>query len=84
MSKISIAKMHWHRTRDLTIITLVIWFFFSFVVHWFGPQLNEFKFLGFPLGFYMAAQGSPIIFVLLIIWSVRRQEKIDADSGMDE
>jgi putative solute:sodium symporter small subunit len=84
MSKIENADAHWSRTRNLTIVTLIIWFFFSFVVHWFGAQLNEFKFLGFPFGFYMAAQGSPLVFVLLIIWSVRRQEKIDADFGVSE
>lgn len=75
---------HWSRTRSLTIITLFIWIIFSFVIHWFSPQLNEYRFLGYPLGYYMAAQGSPVIFVLLIIWSVRRQEQIDADCGEDK
>jgi putative solute:sodium symporter small subunit len=40
--------------------------------------------MGFPLGFYMAAQGSPIIFVILIFWSVRRQEEIDEECGVAE
>ncbi len=77
-------NMHWRRTRRLTLITLAVWFIFSFVVHWFGAALNAISFMGFPLGFYMAAQGSPIIFVVLIIWSVRRQEKIDAACGVEE
>lgn len=75
---------HWLRTRSLTFKTLAIWFFFSFIVHWFGNDLNQFQFLGFPLGYYMAAQGAPIAFVLLIIWSVRQQEKIDADCHVAE
>lgn len=46
--------------------------------------MNEFTFLDFPLGYYMAAQGSPVAFVILIFWSVRRQEKIDDDCGVAE
>jgi putative solute:sodium symporter small subunit len=75
---------HWQRTRNLTFVTLGIWFVFAFVIHWFGAELNAFTFMGFPLGFYMAAQGSPIVFVVLIFWSVRRQEKIDDDCGVAE
>jgi putative solute:sodium symporter small subunit len=35
-------------------------------------QLNEIKFLGFPFGFYMAAQGSLIAFVVLCFWNAPR------------
>jgi putative solute:sodium symporter small subunit len=75
---------YWQRTRRLTFQTLAIWFFFSFVVHWFADSLNAFQFMGFPLGYYLAAQGAPIVFVLLIIWSVRQQEKIDTDCDVAE
>jgi hypothetical protein len=34
------------------------------VVHWFAPQLNKISFMDFPLGYYMAAQGSLIVFVV--------------------
>ncbi|CAI8179799.1 MAG: Uncharacterised protein [Alphaproteobacteria bacterium] len=75
---------HWQRTRNLTFVTLAIWFFFSFFVHWFGAELNTVSFMGFPLGFYMAAQGSPIAFVILLFWSTRRQEAIDQECGVAE
>jgi putative solute:sodium symporter small subunit len=42
------------------------------------------SFLGFPVGFYMAAQGSLIAFVVLIFWSVRAQDKIDRECGFAE
>ena len=57
---------------------------FSFVVHWFADALNGASFLGFPLGFYMAAQGSLIVFVVLIFWFARTQDKIDREFGMAE
>ena len=75
---------HWERTRSLTFVTLGILFFFSFFVHWFGSELNNLTFLGFPLGFYMAAQGSPVAFVILLFWSTRRQEAIDDECGVAE
>ena len=75
---------HWQRTKKLMITTLSIWFVFSFVVHWFADSLNNISFLHFPLGFYMAAQGSLFVFVVLIFWFVRAQHKIDRDCGFAE
>lgn len=84
MAQSSAHAEHWQRTRSLTFVTLGIWFFFAFFIHWFGAELNNISFLGFPLGFYMAAQGSPIAFVILIFWSVRKQEAIDEECGVAE
>ena len=68
---------HWAKTRTLMWICLAIWAIFSFVIHMFVGALNEISFLGFPLGFYMAAQGSLIVFVVLIFRYVARQNAID-------
>ena len=76
------AATHWRRTRNLTFVTLGIWFFFAFFIHWFGAELNNYSFLGFPLGFYMAAQGSPIAFVILLYLSTRRQEKLTTNAAL--
>jgi putative solute:sodium symporter small subunit len=75
---------HWGRTRSLMWTTLAIWFFFGFVVHFFVHPLNQIVILGFPLGFYMAAQGSLIAFVVLIFWFAYRQNKIDEEFGVEE
>ena len=75
---------HWDRTRNLMIVHLVIWFIFAFVVHWFAPQLNKVSFMGFPLGFYMAAQGSLIVFVVQLFVFARQQDRIDREYGMAE
>ncbi len=75
---------HWEKTRNLTFVVLAIWFFFSFVVHWFANTLNGMSFLGFPLGYYMAVQGSLAIFVVLIFFQNWRQDKIDDEFGVGE
>jgi putative solute:sodium symporter small subunit len=46
--------------------------------------LNAIHVLGFPLGFYMAAQGSLIIFVVQLFWFARRQNAIDEEFGVAE
>ena len=51
--KSSARESHWAKTRNLTITILILWFIFSFVVHWFAEGLNTISFMGFPLGFYM-------------------------------
>ena len=79
-----VRAKHWAKTKRLTIITLIIWFIFSFGVHWFADSLNSFTFIGFPLGFYMAAQGSLVVFVVLIFWLARSQNKIDEEFGVAE
>ena len=81
---ISQKEVHWQRTKSLMIVHLVIWFIFSFVVHWFAPQLNKISFIGFPLGFYMAAQGSLIVFVVQLFVFAAQQAKIDRECGMAE
>ncbi len=68
---------HWSKTFSLTVVVLILWFIFSFVVHWFAKDLNTIRFLGFPLGFYMAAQGSLIAFVILIFVQNWIQDGID-------
>ena len=78
------AVEHWHRTRNLMWVALAIWFVFSFGIHFFARPLNEITFIGFPLGFYMAAQGSLIVFVVLIFWFAHKQNQIDEDAGLAE
>ena len=75
---------HWQSTKKLMYITLTLWFFFSFVVHWFADALNAFTFAGWPFGFYMAAQGSEIAFVIILFWFARSQHKIDEKYGFAE
>lgn len=75
---------YWTRTSTLMWIMFILWVFFSFVVHMFVSQLNAYTFLGFPLGFYMAAQGSLIAFVVMLFVFARRQDTIDREEGVAE
>ena len=72
------------RTSRLMWTILVLWVFFSFVIPAFAVQLNQIVIAGFPLGFYMAAQGSLIAYVVLCFWNASAQNKIDEEFGVAE
>ncbi|MEM1046578.1 MAG: DUF4212 domain-containing protein [Pseudomonadota bacterium] len=74
----------WSKTRRLMAVCLAVWFIAGFVIPLFVNQLNAFVFYGFLLGYYMAAQGSLIIFVLVVFWFAGRQDAIDREHGVAE
>ena len=75
---------HWEKTKGLMILTLIIWFIAGYLIFMFGSSLNTASFLGYPLAYYMCAQGSIIAFVVLIFWFANKQEKIDEEFGFTE
>jgi putative solute:sodium symporter small subunit len=77
-------QAYWAKTSTLMWVILALWFIFSFAVHMFAPSLNGIRILGFPMGFYMAAQGSLIVFVVLCFWNASAQNKIDEEFGVSD
>ncbi len=78
------AQQYWAKTSGLMWIMLAIWFVFSFAIHLLAPSLNVIHILGFPFGFYMAAQGSLIVYVVALFWFSKRQNEIDEEFGVAE
>jgi putative solute:sodium symporter small subunit len=77
-------KEYWRRTLRITAILLSIWFLVTYVVIWFAVPLNQFTFLGFPLAFYMGAQGSLAIYVVLIVFYAWYMNRLDSEFGVSE
>jgi len=79
-------KAHWEKTSRLMFMHLGVWFFFGYVIHFFAVPLNKIiiPVLNFPLGFYMAAQGSLIAFVVMLFMFARQQDAIDREFGVAE
>lgn len=59
-------RAYWRSNLWLTFSLLSVWFLVSFVAGYYADELNQYSFMGFPLGFYMFAQGSLITFTTLI------------------
>ena len=78
-------KDYWSYNLRLTVILLAIWFVVAYLISglW-AAKLNEVSFLGFPLGYYMAAQGSLAIFVIEIAVYARLMNRKDLEFGIRE
>jgi len=78
---------YWRKNLRITAVLLVVWFIVTFVEGWYARELNNFTFLGFPFGFYMSAQGSLIIYVVLIgiyAWYMNKLDRqYDVHEGED-
>jgi putative solute:sodium symporter small subunit len=77
-------REYWQRNLSLTAILLLIWFVITFVLGYFAIPLAQFSILGFPFSFYMAAQGSLIIYVILIWLYARRMGRLDRQYDVAE
>ena len=77
-------KEYWRKNLTITAILLSIWFVVTFVEAWFARDLNQYSFMGFPLGFYMSAQGSLAIYVILIGTYAWYMNKLDKEYEVDE
>jgi len=75
---------YWHKNLVITAILFAVWFVFTFVEIWFARELNTITFLGFPLAFYMSAQGSLIVYVALIGIYALLMRKLDLEYNVDE
>lgn len=80
----SVARAYWKKTSNLMWTVLAIWFVAGFGIHLFAAAINPIHVLGFPLGFYMAAQGSLVVFVVALFWFAKRQNEIDEEFGVQE
>ena len=72
-------KAYWKRTLRLTVALLVVWFLVGYVLAIIlAPVLNGVRFLGGPLGFWIAQNGAIYVFWLLVLiyaWSMNRLDR---------
>lgn len=75
---------YWKKNLVLTSILLLIWFVVTYVVGYLAIDLQNVTFLGFPIAFYMGAQGSLVIYVAIIAYYARYMNKLDREYGVHE
>ena len=76
---------YWQYNIRLTTVLLVIWFVVTYIISGLmAGWLNQFTFIGFPLGYYMAAQGSLAIFVIEIAVYAWLMNRKDVEFGIRE
>ena len=75
---------YWRKNLVITAVLLSVWFVVTFVEIWYARELSSITFLGFPLSFYMSAQGSLAIYVLLIWIYQHYMNNLDIEYGVQE
>ncbi|MDX9884411.1 DUF4212 domain-containing protein [Thauera sp.] len=76
-------RAYWRRNLTLTVTLLSVWFGVTFVGGYFADELNTLSFLGFPLGFYLFAQGSLLIYLVIIVIYVFAMNRLDRQFRID-
>ena len=79
MDKIQAAKLsYWKFLRTTTLLLLIVWFIPTFVVSFFANDLT-FDFFGWPFSFWMASQGSLLIYLVLVFIYAKLINKLDSE-----
>jgi putative solute:sodium symporter small subunit len=76
-------QAYWSKNLKITAILLAIWFVATYVVGFFARDLN-FTFFGWPFSFWMGAQGSLVIYVVIIWFYARYMNNLDHEYGVAE
>ena len=72
------AIRFWQRVKALTFFLLMIWLLVSFGFAFYARELAGLSVFGWPLPFYMAAQGTTLVYLALIGVYVLAMKKLDA------
>lgn len=74
---------YWSKNLRITAILMVIWFSVTFVMGYFARELS-FNFFGWPFSFWMAAQGSLVVYVVIIWFYARYMNALDNEYDVHE
>jgi len=70
---------HWARTRRLIALLLALWLATSFCTVFFARDLAHLSVFGWPLSFYLAAQGASLTYLAIIGGFAWRMRILDRD-----
>ncbi len=76
-------RAYWRKNIRLTGILMLVWFVVTFGMSYYARELS-FDFFGWPFSFWMAAQGAPLVYVVIIAFYARCMERLDVAHGFDE
>jgi len=72
------AHRFWRHTRRLTGALLGVWLAVSLLVPWFARDLAAWQVFGFPLSYWLAAEGALLLYLAIIVAYVIGMERLEA------
>ncbi|AST93712.1 DUF4212 domain-containing protein [Sutcliffiella cohnii] len=81
----AVADAYFKEKNRYIAIYLIIWFAVSYGIVLFAESLQfTMPGLNFPFHYFMGAQGSVLVFIILLFVNAKVSDKIDAKYGIDE
>lgn len=71
-----LRRRYWRSNLRFTSMLMLIWFIVTFAAAFYARELSQ-VFLGWPLSFYISAQGALIVYVALVWTYARRMRHLD-------
>ena len=76
-------RRYWRKTLLVTVSLLIVWFVTTFGAVYFARFLN-FTFFGWPFSFWMGAQGSLLVYCMIIAFYAWYMNRLDAALGAEK
>jgi len=70
--------LFWKTTLRLTAGLLVAWLLVNLLVPWFARDLHDLHGFGFPVGYWLAAEGALLMYLLIIVCYVGLMDRLEA------
>jgi putative solute:sodium symporter small subunit len=78
------TSLAWQQTRRLSLQLLLAWFLITFPAVFFARELSGLTLFGWPLPFYLVAQGTVLGYVAIVglyAWRMQRLERRLVNEG---
>jgi putative solute:sodium symporter small subunit len=75
---------HWHKTRRMSALLLLLWLATGFCAAFFARELAGLSVFGWPLSFYLAAQGASLVYLAILGFYAWRMRRLDRAAGTAE
>ena len=75
------GNRYWHRVRRLTGALLLLWLVVTLVAPWFARELSAYRVFGFPLSFWLASQGTLLLYLVIVVVYALLAERLDREAA---
>lgn len=82
MADDEMKQAYWRRTARLAFLTVILVAALAAALPLLAPYLNGYRFLRFPLGFFLATHVGIVVCVIVVYWFLSAQERTDRRYNM--
>ena len=77
-------RPYWRRTKSHLLLSLLLPMALVIAMPFVAGGLNQWRFLGFPLGYFALAHGAALVALFAVLRFASRQDRFDREHGAHE